>query len=250
MRHLPSHAEKKQHIFDDWWKRKEKEQGTSDLTVEEKEHIFDEWWKQKEEEEASKTGYEDGLYWQHLLACTRVPGHAISAITESELVDFTLDYPRTGYLANEHFIAKSTLNSIYRSTESIPVWVEWVSPYMTEIREFSDVSPSQSQINEAMQIYAATDDKGKGKVADDAWGFEPGWDNSAPNDNVATSSSSSSWAPWSQHDLPLIPLLPLLLQPPLIPLLPLPLQPPLVPLLPLPLPLQSPLGGKRRMVSL
>ena len=82
------------------------------------------------------------------------------------------------------------------------MWVEWVSPYMTEIWEFSDVSPLQSQINEAMQIYAATDDKGKGKVADDAWGFEPGWDNSAPDDNVATSSSSSSWAPWSQRDLP------------------------------------------------
>ena len=109
-------------------------------------------------------GYEDGYYWQFLLACANCPVSAISWITESELVDFTPEYLRTGYLVRPDSRNQMSLGRIACVTKSIPVWFEWQAPYHLYTKELEDFWPSQSQIDEARHS-----NKGKGKVLDNGW---------------------------------------------------------------------------------
>ena len=39
------------------------------------------------------SGYEDGFYWQYLLARSKVPISGITEVTKSKLLDFSIDYP-------------------------------------------------------------------------------------------------------------------------------------------------------------
>lgn len=162
------------------------------LSTEDREALeFESWWKGKEAEAASTTGYEDGLYWQYLLALGKVPPHAISSISQSELANFTSNYPRTGYWVRDDFIASKSLRQIYRTTHCVPVWVEWISPYNNQAPELSDVRPSQQQIAQASKLQMESEGKGKGKAVDHGWGADPEWENAAPDDEVA---APSGWS--------------------------------------------------------
>jgi hypothetical protein len=68
--------------------------------------------------------YEDGLHWQFLLSQFDVPVVGISQIQESELVDFSDDYRRCGYLVDTSFHYKTAIRTI-SLLRSVPVWVRW-----------------------------------------------------------------------------------------------------------------------------
>ena len=50
-------------------------------------------WKGKEKEKEKSVGYDDGPYWQFLLARAGVPVIGISEVADSELTCFSDDYP-------------------------------------------------------------------------------------------------------------------------------------------------------------
>ena len=108
--------------------------------------------------------YEDSYYWQFLLAYANVPVSAISWITELELINFTPEYPQTGYLVQPDSANQMPLCKISCVTKSIVVWFEWQALYHLYTKELEDFWPLQSQIDQAR-----CSNKGKGKVLDNGW---------------------------------------------------------------------------------
>ena len=64
---------------------------------------YEEW---KRNEKERSIGYDDGPYWQFLLAHAGVPVVGISEVADSELACFSDDYPQAGYIVHRHTISK------------------------------------------------------------------------------------------------------------------------------------------------
>ena len=117
---------------------------------------YEEW---KRNEKERSIGYDDGPYWQFLLAHAGVPVVGISEVADSELACFSDDYPRAGYIVHRRTISKRMFSDIIQ-TPSIPVWIEWgPSPQRNDYDGlFTSLFPTQIPI-----------DKGKGRALESAW---------------------------------------------------------------------------------
>ena len=82
---------------------------------------YEEW---KRNEKERSIGYDDGPYWQFLLAHAGVPVVGISEVANSELACFSNDYPWAGYIVHCHTISKHMFSDIVQ-TPSIPVLIQW-----------------------------------------------------------------------------------------------------------------------------
>ena len=71
-------------------------------------------------ENKRSVGYDDGPYWQFLLAHASVPVIGISEVADSELTCFSNDYPQAGYIVHHRTISKHMFSDIVQ-TPSIPV---------------------------------------------------------------------------------------------------------------------------------
>ena len=132
------------------------------------------------------SGYEDGFYWQYLLACSKVPISSITEVTKSELLNFSIDYPRAGYLVHDDHLSREVIHIISHCTESVPVWIVWGPKPMPRFKEFNTFFPSPAQIKEARQR------NNKGKSVDNGWDYwGDSWNSIVLDDENATPSGSS-----------------------------------------------------------
>ena len=117
---------------------------------------YEEW---KRNEKERSIGYDDGPYWQFLLAHAGVPVVGISEVADSELACFSNDYPRAGYIVHHRIISKHMFSNIVQ-THSIPVWIEWGPSLQRNDYDglFTSLFPTQIAI-----------DKGKGRALESAW---------------------------------------------------------------------------------
>ena len=132
------------------------------------------------------SGYEDGFYWQYLLAHSKVPISGITEVTESELLDFSIDYPQAGYLVRDDYLSREVIRIISHRTESVPVWIVLGPKPMPCFKEFNTFFPSPAQIEEARQR------NNKGKSVDNGWDdWGDSWNNIVLDDENAAPSGSS-----------------------------------------------------------
>ena len=102
-------------------------------------------WKRKEKEKP--VGYDNGPYWQFLLAHASVPVIGISEVADSELACFSNDYPWAGYIVHHWAISKCMFSDIVQ-TPSIPVWIKWAHDHkeMTMMDCLHPSSPCKYQL--------------------------------------------------------------------------------------------------------
>ena len=166
------------------------------------------------------SGYEDSFYWQFLLACSNVPISGITEVAESELLDFSIDYPRAGYLVGDNYLSREEVCIISHCTKSILVWIIWGPKPVLWFKEFNAFFPSPEWIKEMKQC------NNKGKSVDNGWNdwgedlvvneevkqcnnkvesVDNGWDDWGENivvDDEIAAPSGSSQAPPSTLQVP------------------------------------------------
>ena len=131
------------------------------------------------------SGYEDSFYWQYLLAHSKVPISSITEVTESELLNFSIDYPQAGYLVCDNHLSREVVHIISLCTKSDLVWIVWGPKPMPHFKEFDTFFPSPALVKEARQC------NNKGKSGDNGWDdWGESWNNIVlDNENVAPSGS-------------------------------------------------------------
>ena len=117
---------------------------------------YEEW---KRNQKERSIGYDNGPYWQFLLAHAGVPVIGISEVAHSELACFSDDYPWAGYIAHCRTISKCMFSDIIQ-TPSILLWIKCgPSPQRNDYDGlFTSLFPMQIPI-----------DKGKGRALESAW---------------------------------------------------------------------------------
>ena len=87
------------------------------------------------------SGYEDSFYWQFLLACSNVPISSITEIAESELLNFSVDYPQAGYLVSDSYLSREEVHFMSHCTKDVPVWIIWGPKPVLQFKEFNAFFP-------------------------------------------------------------------------------------------------------------
>ena len=106
-------------------------------------------------------------------------------VTESKLLDFSIDYPQAGYLVHDDYLSREVIHIISLRTKSVLVWIVWGPNPMPHFKEFNTFFPSPALIEEARQH------NNKGKSGDNGWDdWGDSWSNIVLDDeNVAPSGS-------------------------------------------------------------